>query len=275
MLVRLVSIAVALAVLLPLLIWGGRPGAYLILATVISWAQWEYAALAFRELRWRYFPPLLLGGAGVAATIQTESLPGVAAAVALAMIGSSWWVLFSKRTMAHGMHSEWARLFLGTIYVPLPLAFFPLLLLMKDGHGLAWLILTLAATWGGDGGGYCAGRAFGRTKLSPLISPNKTWEGVAGGVAGGLLLCGGLKLTAFPSLRWIDCLAFPVFINLAGVTGDLVESMMKRDAGVKDSGIFLPGHGGMLDRIDSIVFALPLAYAYAKIFSPLNFSVNT
>jgi phosphatidate cytidylyltransferase len=267
LLTRLISVAAALSVLVPLLVWGGWLGAYAIVVIVIVWAQWEYASLAFPARRARTFALLTLLGLGLAAAVLSERFAVLVSAIALAMIACAWWVLFTPRESAAGMHGEWSRLFLGVLYVPLPLALFPPLRMLPNGRGLSWLLVTMAATWGGDGGGYIFGRLFGRHKLFPLISPKKTWEGLAGGVVFGILLCAGFKLALFPYLRWIDCALYPVVIDLAGVSGDLVESMIKRDVGVKDSGVFLPGHGGMLDRIDSIIFALPFAYAYVRLIA--------
>ena len=137
--------------------------------------------------------------------------------------------------------------------------------IVESRQGFGWLVLTFAGTFGGDAGAYLSGRLFGKTPLFPLVSPKKTWEGLIGGVAIAVGLCLAMRGLFFPWASVVDCLVMGIFIDLAGATGDLVESMMKRDAGVKDSGRFLPGHGGMLDRIDSIVFTLPLTYLYVQL----------
>lgn len=265
MLVRVLSAVAAIAVVLPLLAWGGQVGVLALTAVVLVWSQWEYAGLAFPEARMRVFPLLLVLGAALVVALQTGAFTYVAGALILQLLVSAWWVLFWPREDTKGMHSEWARLLLGMVYIPLPLGFFPLLLDLPGGHGWGWLLLTFAATWGGDAGAYFTGRLFGKTPLFPLVSPKKTWEGLIGGVAIAVGLCFLLRALFFPWASWIDCLVLGVFVDLAGATGDLVESMMKRDVGVKDSGRFLPGHGGMLDRIDSIVFTLPLTYLYVQL----------
>lgn len=265
---RVGSGLVAVVVLLALLFWGGAWGTYALSAMVLLWGQYEYARLAFgAEGQRRAAIPLLLPGAAITLAVQTQDFVYVSGALVIGLLFTAWWVLFTPRQDVTGMHNEWARLLLGLVYVPLPLAFFPLLRLQPDGQGLGWVILAFAATWGGDSGGFLVGRKLGRTKLFPMVSPKKTWEGLAGGVLGSIALTLAFKYGFFPFVRVVDCLIFGTVVNMAGVTGDLVESMLKRDAGVKDSGQFLPGHGGMLDRIDSVLFTLPLAWLYVKLFT--------
>jgi phosphatidate cytidylyltransferase len=129
-------------------------------------------------------------------------------------------------------------------------------LLLAPVAGAAWLFFMLLLVWAADVGAYFAGRAFGRRKLAPRVSPNKTWEGFAGGVALAALVAAGGAFyfrVAAPGL-----LALALAVVLASVVGDLTESMMKRAAGLKDSGKLLPGHGGILDRIDSITASVPV-----------------
>jgi phosphatidate cytidylyltransferase len=130
--------------------------------------------------------------------------------------------------------------------------------------GAGWVLLACALTWGGDTGAYFAGRFLGRHKLYPRISPAKTWEGFAGGMATSVGMAFGVRAFALDALTTTDCLALGVLGGLAGPAGDLVESMIKRSFGVKDSGQILPGHGGMLDRVDALMFNAPVVYLYAK-----------
>ncbi len=126
----------------------------------------------------------------------------------------------------------------------------------QDANGSELVIFVLVLAWAADIGAYFAGRTFGRLKLAPRVSPNKTWEGVLGGlVAGAIVAVAGhawfdLEATGFLSL----CIA----AVLVSIVGDLLESMFKRQRGLKDSGSLLPGHGGMLDRIDSLTSSVPL-----------------
>ena len=125
-----------------------------------------------------------------------------------------------------------------------------------------WLMYGLMLNWVGDIGAYYVGRRFGKHKLAPQVSPNKSWEGSIASVFTSTLL-GSLYLQRFiPSVPWWQAVALTAAANIAGQLGDLAESAMKRGAHVKDSGDLLPGHGGFLDRVDSTLFALPVIYAY-------------
>jgi phosphatidate cytidylyltransferase len=127
-----------------------------------------------------------------------------------------------------------------------------------------WLMFALVVNWAGDAGAYYIGRAFGRHALAGRISPRKTWEGTAGSLAVSSLIAGGYLLWAVPGLPIVQVLAITLAANAAGQLGDLAESAVKRGANVKDSGALLPGHGGMLDRVDSTLFSLPVIYAYLR-----------
>jgi phosphatidate cytidylyltransferase len=127
-----------------------------------------------------------------------------------------------------------------------------------------WLMFALLVNWAGDIGAYYVGRTFGRHRLAERVSPKKTWEGAAGSVIASLLIAGGYLLRYVPGVTIPAVLAISLTANVAGQVGDLAESAMKRGANVKDSGSLLPGHGGMLDRVDSTLFALPAVYAYVR-----------
>jgi phosphatidate cytidylyltransferase len=129
-----------------------------------------------------------------------------------------------------------------------------------------WLLFALLVNWAGDTGAYFAGRAFGKHKLAPEVSPKKTWEGAAASVVASVVVAGGYVLTLIPEIPAVHVVVLAILANIAGQLGDLVESAMKRGAGVKDSGAILPGHGGFLDRVDSTLFALPVTYAYLRFF---------
>jgi phosphatidate cytidylyltransferase len=142
----------------------------------------------------------------------------------------------------------------GTLYVGLPIL--ALLLIRHQAEGIVFTLWALALVWMCDIGAYFAGRTFGGPKLAPAISPNKTWAGLIGGVAAASLF--GALMHAFYGLPWRLTLATPVLAVLAQ-GGDLFESWLKRRAGVKDSGNILPGHGGILDRLDGLVPVAPIA----------------
>jgi phosphatidate cytidylyltransferase len=160
----------------------------------------------------------------------------------------------------------------GLIYIGLTLATVPLVWAQQDGPSL--LIFLFCIVWTGDIAALYVGRNFGRTKLSPRISPNKSWEGSAGSLACSLLiawalvaLSRGLESRAISALHFagplVPWLGLALVLNLFAQVGDLVESAIKRGAGVKDSGAMLPGHGGILDRIDALLLAAPALW-YAQ-----------
>ncbi|HEX8441768.1 phosphatidate cytidylyltransferase [Archangium sp.] len=153
-----------------------------------------------------------------------------------------------------------AHLVTGFLYGSVGLTALSAVRLMPDG--MAWVFSALVITWANDTAAYFAGRFLGRHKLYPAVSPNKTWEGFAGGLVGSV---GGLFITRaffYPILTVTDCLVLGVAGGILGPIGDLCESMLKRAYGVKDSGRIIPGHGGILDRIDALLFNAPLVFVY-------------
>jgi phosphatidate cytidylyltransferase len=138
---------------------------------------------------------------------------------------------------------------------------------MQDGN--AWCVAALTITWSNDTSAYFAGRFLGRHKLYPEVSPNKTWEGFAGGMVGSVIGMFIARGFFFPVFTVTDCLLLGVFGGIFGPMGDLVESMLKRAYGVKDSGRIIPGHGGILDRIDALLFNAPLVFVYVTFFRGL------
>ena len=128
--------------------------------------------------------------------------------------------------------------------------------------GLMWVVSALVITWGNDTMAYFAGRLFGKHKLYPEVSPNKTWEGFFGGFVGAIGFLFLQRAFFFPALTIIDCFVLGGLGSVLGPAGDLCESMLKRAYGVKDSGVIIPGHGGMLDRIDALIFNAPMVFLY-------------
>jgi len=153
---------------------------------------------------------------------------------------------------------------LGFLYIPFLLMH--LVMLHRTAYGWQWLLVIMLIVMTNDSAAYYTGCAFGKHRLYPLVSPKKSIEGALGGVIGSI--CGTLlaKFTFFPQLPLADALVTAVVIGILGQTGDLFESLLKRSFGVKDSGSIIPGHGGVLDRLDSIIFAAPAMYYYVIYF---------
>ena len=192
--------------------------------------------------------------------LAVRTLTGVvliAIALVAAVVGGNLFAYFAA-AVATAMFFEWTRItkgwgagwyILGIIYAILP-AISLLWIRERDAHGLELLVWTFLVTWSTDIGAYFAGRRFGKRKLAPSISPGKTVEGLYGGIAAATLIGGAWVLATGLGL---PLLALAPVMALAAQAGDLFESSMKRGAGVKDSGTWLPGHGGVLDRLDGLV----------------------
>lgn len=173
------------------------------------------------------------------------------------LLGSLVWQLFKRDSTAPT--ADWALTLAGGLYIGWGMGH--LVALRQLADGLAWVWLTLLATWGADTFAYLIGRQWGRHKLWPRHSPKKSWEGLGGSFIGGL--GGALIVVPFSNLSWNTALVLGIIIPIVALFGDLAESMMKRHVGVKDSSELFPGHGGFLDRIDSLLFVSIVVYYYA------------
>jgi phosphatidate cytidylyltransferase len=157
--------------------------------------------------------------------------------------------------------------FFGALYTFAPWRFATLL----RNESKHWVFFALALNWAGDTVAYYVGRAFGKHHLAPIVSPKKSWEGAAGSILGSIIF-GILYMGYFePQVPLWHIAGIAIAGNIAGQFGDLAESAMKRGAGVKDSGHMLPGHGGMLDRVDSSLFALPVVYVLSVLSGSSRF----
>jgi len=162
--------------------------------------------------------------------------------------------------------------FTGAVYCGAAMSFALFLRYLPDHagpwHGAALLLAPIVITWASDTSAYFVGRAFGTRKLIPSVSPGKTVQGAMGALVGALAVAVGYSfvLAEFPTYRVsiTEAAILGLLVSVTAQVGDLVESLLKRDAGVKDSGRLLPGHGGALDRFDSMLFTLPLGYFYFR-----------
>lgn len=156
---------------------------------------------------------------------------------------------------------------LGLVYIALPLSLMSALVMdgSNNQYSASFLLYIFIQIWAFDTGAYLSGVSFGKHKLSPRLSPNKSWEGVVGGMV--TVIVAALMIARF--YRPFDTegmVVSAVLVALGATVGDLAESMLKRSAGVKDSGKLLPGHGGLLDRIDSLLFVVPLLYVFLLLY---------
>jgi phosphatidate cytidylyltransferase len=174
------------------------------------------------------------------------------------LLGVAAIALWSRRPLAELLPS-FSVSSAGLVAVALPLS----AVVRLDGVdmiGRQLLLFTLVVVWVGDTAAYLVGRGFGRLKMSPQLSPQKTWEGAAANLLGALLV--GVLFDYWLNIRLTHLLVMAAIGSIAGQAGDLLESAYKRSAGVKDSGTILPGHGGMLDRIDALLLAAPAVWYY-------------
>ena len=190
----------------------------------------------------------------------------------IVLVGTGFWVLalLWLRFFDFGAHSENSarvlKLAAGTLAI-VPAWAALVLVHMGQPNGHLWLLTALAIVWAADSGAYFAGRTFGKHKLAPRVSPNKTIEGLAGGWIAGLVVALGFGWLAGVQLANVGWLLLVASVAvLASVLGDLFESLLKRHAGAKDSGSIIPGHGGVLDRIDGVLAALPVFALGKEIF---------
>ncbi|MCA0299044.1 phosphatidate cytidylyltransferase [Pseudoxanthomonas mexicana] len=195
----------------------------------------------------------------------------------MALVGAGWWLLallWLRFFHFASDHETWARVFklaAGTLAV-VPAWCALGLIHSSQPNGHIWLFVALAIVWAADSGAYFAGRHFGGRwfagrKLAPRISPNKTLEGLLGGLAAGMLVAAvGALLAGAGVAQLPGVLLVAIFTVLFSVVGDLFESLLKRHVGAKDSGDVIPGHGGVLDRIDGVLAALPIFVLGKEVF---------
>jgi phosphatidate cytidylyltransferase len=227
---------------------------------VVALGLREYVALLMADAppvqRWAV---LVLGIAFAVAVYQRPAMTFALAAVAMVGVGISTLLAPGEIDRAAG------RLGIGVFGVFYLSLLVSLALLHRDlADGRLWVAVALGVTFCNDTGAYFVGRAVGRHKLAPAISPGKTVEGGVGGLAAGIGFMLAARATFFPAIGLLDCLVVGSGAGFLGPAGDLVESLLKRSVGAKDSGRLIPGHGGVLDRIDAVLFVGAFVYAYAR-----------
>jgi phosphatidate cytidylyltransferase len=266
-LARLGTAAIGIPILLYLMFWAPWWGFQVLVILAISRAAHELMRITMQGER-------LLHGLGVLATVGVSAVmihaPTFEAAmtlvIAVAAAGTLGSLLAPTPPEAAGTRAAW--LIAGPIYVGGLLGTIGKLHTLE--HGGAWVLLAMWIAWASDTGAYFAGRYFGKTKLYPAVSPSKTVQGSIGGLLGSLT--GGLAahFGFLPSLPLVDAIVLALVGGALGQMGDLVESLIKRSSRVKDSGSILPGHGGLLDRVDALMFTGSACLIYAIWILPLR-----
>jgi len=268
---RILTAVILVPLLVAALFYLSLPWLALIFAVVMAAAAWEWAGLTgLRHFaaKLAYVAALLLFGALGLKLIPLH--PDLIVSFLTASV--LWWLwalveLFSRRDVTRGMFATMTGRVVGGFLVLVPLWVAAVYLLAADDETPRVLLFLFVLVWVADSAAYFAGSIMGRTRLAPHVSPGKTVEGVAGGVLGVVLLAWlcGTMLWKFEGMLLAMWMGLAAVTALFSVVGDLTESKLKRIAGVKDSGKLLPGHGGVLDRIDALTSAAPV-FALGVIF---------
>jgi phosphatidate cytidylyltransferase len=230
-----------------------------LLAIVLGIAVWEFARLmqqgGYRPAWWLAFVLIV----ALLADVNWPEARLAPAAVSLVLVASLTWHM---RHRSASVTADWALTVAGGAY--LGWAGRQFVQIRAFDNGAAWLLLVLTGTWLADSGAYLIGMRWGRHKMAPALSPKKSWEGFIGGIAAGVA---GNALAAFVlGLPPFHGAALGLLGGTIGTLGDLSVSMIKRQVGAKDSGRLIPGHGGVFDRIDSLLFAVIAGYLYLTWF---------
>ena len=204
-------------------------------------------------------PRVLAGAVAAGSTIP----------LVLAVVAPGLYFLFRFRDLA-SVAGRYAATVTGILYAGYLTTYLAKLKLVDPRQGGDTVLLVLIVAWVADTGGYFAGRYLGNTRLYEAVSPKKTWAGAWGGLAGSVIGVAALKLVSAHYLTWLDVALIAIPGGILGQLGDLTESLIKRSVGVKDSGDLLPGHGGVLDRIDAVLFIAPYVYGYLMIRGALG-----
>jgi phosphatidate cytidylyltransferase len=255
--------------ILGLILFGGSIGTFLLLSVISLGMVYEYATIVFSmpdRVEKRYML-LIIAWLTLFANfifVQHEYEQIVASVLFLFC-----YFLATVRDKAEAEFSAHLRELAYAVFGLIYLVYFPsyLLKIRALPYGVQWTLLTLLIVWSEDVGAYFAGRKYGRIKLYPSVSPKKTREGAIGGLLAGVAVSVVFKLAFFQELSFAAAAIIALLVGAIAQVGDLCESLVKRAFDKKDSGSILPGHGGFLDRFDSVVFGLPVMYACIRLFS--------
>lgn len=231
----------------------------LLLSVLCLVGMQEFFAMALPERRSELHPFALLGAITVASPLYGDSQLVIMSLAAVFLLAGLHF-LFRLRDITT-VASQLSLVVTAFIYIPFLIVHLMMIRLLP--HGSSWLLLIMLIVMTNDAAAYYIGSAFGKHRLYAAVSPKKSIEGAVGGLAGSLTGALLAKYIFFSQLGYGDVIVTALVIGVIGQLGDLFESLLKRSFGVKDSGSIFPGHGGVLDRMDSILFAAPVTYYYA------------
>jgi phosphatidate cytidylyltransferase len=246
---RVATAVVGLPIIGAILFWRDVRGFTTLCLVAAFLSLVEYTGLTMRGRPWGERAGVVILGCGIFLGMALR--PSLGFLWVLAGLLATGLLILPRAADVSAACTRLAFAGFGIFYVGALLAALPVL---HAQMGPAWVALAIAVTFGNDTGAYFAGRAFGRHKLAAAISPGKTVEGAIGGLVASVLLVLVARALFMPDLTIRDCVMLGVPAAIVGPAGDLIESLLKRAAGAKDSGRLLPGHGGILDRIDALLF---------------------
>jgi phosphatidate cytidylyltransferase len=260
---RVITAALGIPVII-LAIWLGAPWFSLLIATAALVGTYEFYRMGGLDMRNPLLHlGLLLALALVLSPHYARSGPAVLPMVITAAMLVSL-VSLLRIQPREGAFRNWAWIMAGALYVGWMLSHWLNLRGLEDGR--SWVYLTMLTVFANDTGAFFVGRALGRHKLAPAVSPAKTWEGAAGGlvcsILGAIVIALVLSLVSEYTFVGWQVIVLGIIVSIFAQLGDLVESLLKRNTGTKESGGLLPGHGGVLDRFDSIIFVGAVVYYY-------------
>jgi phosphatidate cytidylyltransferase len=225
--------------------------------------------LAVAAFYWLDPAALAVYGSGLPRVLTGAVAAGTTIPLLLTVVVPGLYYLFRFRDIP-SVAGRYAATVTGIVYAGYLTTYLAKLKLIDPGQAGDTVLLVLIVAWLADTGGYFAGRFLGNAKLYEAVSPKKTWAGAWGGIAGSVIGVAALKLVTARYLTWIDVALIAIPGGILGQLGDLTESLIKRSVGVKDSGALLPGHGGLLDRIDAVLFIAPYVYGYLVVSRALG-----
>ena len=270
---RLLSAGVLIPIVIAL-VWFGGWIAFAGALAALALGMWEIRTMFATHRKW--YPLVIFSGAFgvdllVAAMLPDVRLPLIALGVSALIIVSFTWVMLTRPTIERTV-IDWALTVAVAFYLGWPMALFLALRGDVMGYGSEqfwWVLALFCMVWANDTAAFVTGHFLGRRKLALHISPAKTWEGFAGGLVWSIIAALVILSLSPAHVPWYHAVILGVLVAIVATLGDLAESPLKRVAEVKDSGTLVPGHGGILDRMDSLLFAVMVVFFYAAFLHPV------
>lgn len=263
---RFFSALIGALIIILSLIWS-KWGFFVVFLTISCLTLWEF----YRLMRLQSYLPIRFLGVGIGGLlfvfmflIEAKLLPSKFYMLLFPLASFVFLIKLYKKNDVHPFINI-ALFYLGILYVALPFALINILVFYNGEYSYEIIIGLLLLTWANDVGAYFSGILFGKRKLFKRISPNKSWEGSIGGAITATLMALVIG-QYFKGLNPIEWVSVSIIVVIAGTYGDLVESHFKRSIQIKDSGTTIPGHGGFLDRFDSLLIAVPFVVVFLKLF---------